>query len=100
MIMDTQALDEVPEEALIVPEGPMTRSKTRKLAGAVWKYGYETVASELVVIERDAFEVPAFKAVSSEVIEEEPLVFEFKGVPSCEAADVIRIVCGKLKRCG
>ncbi|KAG7536840.1 Ferric reductase NAD binding domain [Arabidopsis suecica] len=37
MIMDTQALDEVPEEALIVPEGPMTRSKTRKLAGAVWK---------------------------------------------------------------
>ncbi|KAG7543275.1 Reverse transcriptase domain [Arabidopsis thaliana x Arabidopsis arenosa] len=37
MVMDTQALDEVPEEALIVPEGPMTRSKTRKLAGAVWK---------------------------------------------------------------
>ncbi|CAL9233979.1 unnamed protein product [Arabidopsis halleri] len=37
MIMDTQALDEVPGEALIVPEGPMTRSKTRKLAGVVWK---------------------------------------------------------------
>ncbi|VVB11610.1 unnamed protein product [Arabis nemorensis] len=32
--MDEHALD---EDALIIPEGPVTRSKTRKLAGAVQK---------------------------------------------------------------
>ncbi|VVB07738.1 unnamed protein product [Arabis nemorensis] len=30
--MDEHALD---EEALIIPEGPVTRSKTKKLAGAI-----------------------------------------------------------------
>uniref|UniRef100_A0A1J3E356 Transposon Ty3-I Gag-Pol polyprotein n=1 Tax=Noccaea caerulescens TaxID=107243 RepID=A0A1J3E356_NOCCA len=37
VIKDTHALDEVPEAALVIPEGPITRSKAKRIAGAIQK---------------------------------------------------------------
>ncbi|KAL1217924.1 hypothetical protein V5N11_001815 [Cardamine amara subsp. amara] len=40
VIMDTDSSEEVPEAALVVPEGRITRSKSKKLVGAVMRKRY------------------------------------------------------------
>ncbi|VVB01819.1 unnamed protein product [Arabis nemorensis] len=58
--MDEHALD---EEALFIPEGPVTRSKTRKLAGAV-----QELLNDVRIKEEDQLMRNAVTLISATII--------------------------------